>query len=478
MVSSRRIRRLLSTGTLGAAALFVAVPGQGADERPKGAKACGGSFKHGIAKEQAGELRAARDLFVTCARSICGKPIAHACTAKVEQLDSSDIPSILPHVVDESGAQRTDVKVRMDGELLTSRLDGRSILLDPGLHELSFSTENGLLFKQKLLIAEGQRDRPVEVDLHPGDPKELEAEKALPDTPGTPAPGAEAKKGEGEAGGEGAGADKGEAAVPLPKDPRACMAVFRSAEEKEQQGHMREARSLLVKCSRSACGHAMLQQCASKFTQIDSVDLPSIVPTVTDETGAVRTDVQVRMDGELLAARIDGQALAVDPGMHEFAFTTESGASATQKILIAEGQLARPIPVTLHGAEKAATPEKEVAQGKPKSDGQGAQPPEVPEPPTVENKRSAAPYIVGGTVLAAVEVGAFALYLSKGDTSHLAADAAIGVSAGLGAAALGVATWLFLRHPSTGETPAPQSGYVFDVAPTPSGAYASVRHAF
>ena len=57
---------------------------------------------------------------------------------------------------------------------------------------------------------------------------------------------------------------------------------------------------------------------------------------------------------------------------------------------------------------------------------------------------------------------------------YLAAE----VSAGVGVAALGVATWLFMRSPSTEQTPAPQAAYVFDVHPTASGAFASVKGAF
>jgi hypothetical protein len=282
-------------------------------------------------------------------------------------------------------------------------------------------------------------------------------------------------------------ASPGRGDAPPPKDPHACMVAYKSAQEKEQAGHLREARDLLASCARGVCGHALKQQCTSRFVALDSADIPSILPAVTDETGAPRLDVQVRMDGELLASRLDGQALSVDPGMHEFSFTTEGGLSATEKVLIVQGQLDRPLTVSLRGTDKAtekgaATPGKDVPGETPPAPGEATAPsavaPVLPEEKSSESRRSALPYVIGGAALAAGETAALVVYLGKGDTSHLAADVAVGASIGVGAVALGVATWLFLsNHPREEKAP-PRAAYKLDVHPTPSGAFASVSGAF
>src|SRR5262249_49517833 len=83
----------------------------------------------------------------------------------------------------------------------------------------------------------------------------------------------------------------------------------------------------------------------ARFAQIQA-DIPSIVPVVTDETGATRDDVQVKMDGEILTSRLDGRALPVEPGNHDFSFEV-GGLAVSQKILMMEGQRNRQIAISL-----------------------------------------------------------------------------------------------------------------------------------
>jgi hypothetical protein len=79
-------------------------------------------------------------MLLTCAKATCGGLLKQQCTNLYMQLES-DIPSVVPLVTDDAGAPRVDVQVTMDGEVLTSRLDGRSLRVDPGLHEFSFSAD-------------------------------------------------------------------------------------------------------------------------------------------------------------------------------------------------------------------------------------------------------------------------------------------------------------------------------------------------
>ena len=50
---------------------------------------------------------------------------------------------IVPIVTDNTGAALIDVKVKVDGEALTTRLDGRPLAVDPGEHEFAFSARVG-----------------------------------------------------------------------------------------------------------------------------------------------------------------------------------------------------------------------------------------------------------------------------------------------------------------------------------------------
>jgi hypothetical protein len=131
-----------------------------------------------------------------------------------------------------------------------------------------------------------------------------------------------------------------------PVDAKACVAAFNAAQQRAQSGHLREARESFSVCARPSCGDFLRQECTTRYTQLDA-DIPSVVPIVTDENGAPRVDVQVTMDGEMLTPQLDGRALPVDPGMHEFSFSTD-GSVFSGKILIVEGQRNRTISVSLH----------------------------------------------------------------------------------------------------------------------------------
>ena len=129
------------------------------------------------------------------------------------------------------------------------------------------------------------------------------------------------------------------------QDARACAAAYKNGQEKVQSGHLVEASQLFTRCSDQACGAPLWQECTTKNTQLYSA-LPSVVPVVTDDSGDPRIDVQVKMDGQLIATRLDGRAVPVDPGTHEFSFINESGVFASETVTIAKGEHNRPIAVS------------------------------------------------------------------------------------------------------------------------------------
>ncbi len=130
------------------------------------------------------------------------------------------------------------------------------------------------------------------------------------------------------------------------KERRACEIAYKNALQLEQSAHLRQARDLLLSCAKSACGSSLRQRCTVRYAQLES-DIPSVVPLVTTEAGEPRVDVPVTMDGEQLTPRLDGRALPVDPGLHEFSFTADGAVINTQKVMIVQGQRNRPIAVSM-----------------------------------------------------------------------------------------------------------------------------------
>jgi len=302
----------------------------------------------------------------------------------------------------------------------------------------------------------------------------------------------------------------GEPAKASKADKRACSAAFKSGKERQDAGRLREARELLTSCKKATCGKAVRQECTVRLNQLKS-DIPSIVPVVTDESGAARVDVQVTMDGELLTTRLDGQALVVDPGVHEFSFsTTDKGVFATQKVMIVQGQHNRTISASMQSARKrtvaaATTPSEAKSSAEPTADEaprrlmseQASAREGAPEAESlqIESKGGGPgplPYVIGGAGAAAIGLGALMIVWGNKDNDQLnncqpnCSQASVDhikslyttadISIGVGVAALGVATYMFVTG-STKEKP-PSRGYAFDVQPTPSGAFASASGAF
>jgi len=265
-----------------------------------------------------------------------------------------------------------------------------------------------------------------------------------------------------------------------------------------------------------------MQACTARFTQLVA-DIPSVVPVVTDAGDGAA--IEVSMDGEWLTSRIDGRAVPVDPGRHEFRFTKNGDVFATEELMILPGQRNRLISVSLRPEDSAAVRETKAA---PAHEGKAAPVPretkaalkatEEPPPPPAATKTgrkraavdkdseqgeapakqerapsgtSAFAYIFGVTGLMGVGGYGVLTYWGRKDNRllsgcspnclqssvnhvkqlYLAAD----VSLGVGLVALVASTYLFA---SSGSETASNDAVSFRINPTPAGAIATIGGAF
>jgi hypothetical protein len=304
-----------------------------------------------------------------------------------------------------------------------------------------------------------------------------------------------------------------------PKDKRICKIAYKSAKEREKSSRLREASEFYLACAKATCSAFLKQVCTTRYAQLQ-IDIPSIVPVVTDERGVTVYDVQVTMDGELLTSRLDGRALPVEPGTHDFSFDTGKGGAVSQKILIVQGQRNRPISVsvgkrgqksvlvasvmpaeTMRAPEPATAsepiaPEKaparpEAPEGSSSNEGAPEHVSEGPRPK--ESGPGVLPYLIGATGVAAVGAGTLLLMWGRKDNTELAQCSpscqpssvdrvrslytAADLSFGVGLAAIGISTYLLATSASSERTPS-RAAYAVDVMPTPSGAFATVAGSF
>ena len=123
---------------------------------------CIEAHERGQQPRLAGHLQAARKALLTCSRDPCPAVILADCrpwlnTSREEQ------PSVVFGVHDENGNETSDVRITLDGELLTTRLDGGPVDVDPGDHVLRFERGNLAPLEQKLFLRVGERERLVSV---------------------------------------------------------------------------------------------------------------------------------------------------------------------------------------------------------------------------------------------------------------------------------------------------------------------------
>jgi hypothetical protein len=316
----------------------------------------------------------------------------------------------------------------------------------------------------------------------------------------------------------------------------ACVAAFDKAKELAWASHLREANQWFAICAQSSCDRGMRQRCTTVHTKIAAI-LPSVVPVVTDAAGALSQEIVVKMDGALLTSNLDGSAIVVDPGEHQFTFAKDGEIFATRRLALEKGQQHQLVSASLESGkhadvEASATGGADAGDEKRSAAAAAAPKPAPPlrklqtihaaaesepvdeeaaptllrrensrRPSEAADARTGAPwsaYALAG--VGVLGVGGYFTFNLKGSADndalvvlckpncnptsvrhvrniYLAAD----ISLGIGLAALAGSTYLFLRsHGTEEESPRSRTGSItgLSLAPTPSGGVATLGGTF
>jgi len=215
-----------------------------------------------------------------------------------------------------------------------------------------------------------------------------------------------------------------------------CAKDYEQGQRQWRSGKLRAAKETLVACARDACPEAMRRDCTKWVGDVEE-RTPSLVVTLTDESGAALVDADLVFDDEIVAHRLDGRGIDVDPGEHRLRIVRAARVIAEQTVIVREGEKLHAVSLALSAAP---APRKEEAR-----------PTAVP----------AGAWIAGGVALLAL--GSFTLFGVRGRaeqtsdldacrghcthddvasvrTKYLAAD----VSLGIAVVAAGVAVWMVL----------------------------------
>lgn len=137
--------------------LSFAVPARSDDMKEQ----CAKSFEDGQRLRREGKLRAARKELVICAADACPEIIAPACGKWLVEVDAA-MPTIVVVARGPKGDQIGDVKVLVDGEVVTTSLDGRPLPIDPGKHRMRYETAGAEPIEDDVIINVGDHNRRLE----------------------------------------------------------------------------------------------------------------------------------------------------------------------------------------------------------------------------------------------------------------------------------------------------------------------------
>ena len=144
---------------------------------PKKAE-CVAEYEETQKLKKSGKLLEARKHALVCAQDGCPAVVRDDCTSWSTDLDKT-IPSIVLVVTESDGRDVTDAAAYIDGEKVTSQIDGNAILLNPGKHKLRVEREGYDTIEQDVIAHEGDKNRSIAVKF----PKKGGDEKPIPQPP-------------------------------------------------------------------------------------------------------------------------------------------------------------------------------------------------------------------------------------------------------------------------------------------------------
>jgi hypothetical protein len=116
-----------------------------------------------------------------------------------------------------------------------------------------------------------------------------------------------------------------------------CLGASEAALKSGNDHKVRAERSQLLVCASASCPADIRKECARRVDEVNS-QIPTIIFGAKDGSGADLSAVRVTMDGEVVAGRLEGTALSIDPGEHTFTFETVNQPRVTKTFTIQQAQ--------------------------------------------------------------------------------------------------------------------------------------------
>jgi len=185
-----------------------------------------------------------------------------------------------------------------------------------------------------------------------------------------------------------------------------CVDANDAAQDLRQSGKLSEAREKLLLCASTSCPSIVRDDCSLRFDEVERLQ-PTIVFDAKDAAGRDLTEVKVTVDGRPFAERLDGHALAVNPGQHVFTFEIAGQAAKIEILVLKEGEKERRERIVIGSAQSPPQPMPMPITGVAPSSGPVlAGPPPHDEAPSAGKGQRIAGIAVGAAGIVGLGVGA------------------------------------------------------------------------
>ncbi len=119
-----------------------------------------------------------------------------------------------------------------------------------------------------------------------------------------------------------------------------CIAADTDGQSLRLDNKLRAARKRFDVCASASCPKIVREDCVQRIDEVEKAQ-PTVIFSATNGKGRPVRAVRVFMDDTLLAERLDGQPLPIDPGEHLFTFTALGRIDAKLSFTIREGEKER-----------------------------------------------------------------------------------------------------------------------------------------
>ncbi len=130
-----------------------------------------------------------------------------------------------------------------------------------------------------------------------------------------------------------------------------CVAAFEEGQRLRAKGAFTAALRNFQTCAEGSCPEMTKGDCATWLAEVEG-SLPTLSFVVVDQGGKDVSVVRVTVDGKPVLERLDGKALAVDPGPHQLLFEAPGQPPLKVEIVVREGEKNRRVEVRLGAPEQ------------------------------------------------------------------------------------------------------------------------------